>query len=154
MDIYLRLLCIHFFFPWISTNIYPLEPAIKHNLPERVVGYFLPYEVNIAYKKEYRSGEEIRHFKDNSHIEKIKYLGSGRCGSRIWSRGPPGSEAKSCQHSEAELCEWSNQFAAWVQGPLKGPGSFWVFNAQICILPHSRDSFSLIFDIYFNTKSW
>ena len=36
---------------------------------------------------------------------------------------------------------------------LKGPGSFWVFNAQICILPHSRDSFSLIFDIYFNTKS-
>ena len=35
----------------------------------------------------------------------------------------------------------------------RGPGSFWVFNAQICILPHSRDSFSLIFDIYFNTKS-
>ena len=34
--------------------------------------------------------------------------------------------------------------AAWVQGLLKGPGSFWVFNAQICILPHSRDSFSLI----------
>ena len=42
---------------------------------------------------------------------------------------------------------------AGVQGLLKGPGSFWVFNAQICILTHSRDSFSLIFDIYFNTKS-
>ena len=37
--------------------------------------------------------------------------------------------------------------------PLKGPGSFWVFNAQISILPHSRDSFSLIFDIYCNIKS-
>ena len=34
-----------------------------------------------------------------------------------------------------------------------GPGSFWVFNSQICILTHSRDSFSLIFDIYFDTKS-
>ena len=32
-------------------------------------------------------------------------------------------------------------------------GSFWVFDAQICILTHSRDSFSLIFDIYFDTKS-
>ena len=43
-----------------------------------------------------------------------------------------------------------SNFAAGVQGLLKG---FWVFYAQICILPHSRDSFSLIFDIYFNTKS-
>ena len=67
--------------------------------------------------------------------------------------GGPGAEAESCRRSEAELCERSEQFAAGVQGPLKGPGSFWVFNAQICILPHSRDSFSLIFDIYFNTKS-
>ena len=40
---------------------------------------------------------------------------------------------------------------AGVQDLLKGTGSFWVFNAQICILPHSRDSFSLIFDTYFNT---
>ena len=45
---------------------------------------------------------------------------------------------------------WNWQFSF----QLKGPGSFWVFNAQICILPHSRDSFSLIFDIYINTKSW
>ena len=30
---------------------------------------------------------------------------------------------------------------AGIQSPLKGPGSFWGFNAQICILPHSRDSF-------------
>ena len=65
-----------------------------------------------------------------------------------------GHQAKSCQHSEAESHEQSEQFVAGVQGPLKGPGSFWDFNAQICILPHSRDSFSLIFDIYFNTKSW
>ena len=68
--------------------------------------------------------------------------------------GAPGSEAESCWHSEVELHERSKQFAARVQGPLKGPENFWVFNAQIYILPHSRDSFSLIFDIYFNTKSW
>ena len=77
-----------------------------------------------------------------------------RCGSRIWSRGGgPASEAESCRHSEAESCERSEHSAAGVQGPLKGPGSFWVFDAQICILTHSRDSFSLIFDIYFDTKS-
>ena len=67
--------------------------------------------------------------------------------------GAPGPEAKSCRHSKVESREQSEQFVAGVQGPLKGPGSFWIFNAQICILPHSRDSFSLIFDIYFNTKS-
>ena len=65
----------------------------------------------------------------------------------------PASEAESCQCSKAESCERSEHSAAGVQGPLKGPGSFWVFNAQICILTHSRDSFSLIFDIYFDTKS-
>ena len=40
--------------------------------------------------------------------------------------GAPGAEAESCRRSEAELREWSEQFAAGVQGPLKGPGSFWV----------------------------
>ena len=69
-------------------------------------------------------------------------------------KGGPASEAKSCRRSEAESCERSEQSAARVQGPLKGPGSFWGFDAQICILTHSRDSFSLIFDIYFDTKSW
>ena len=59
------------------------------------------------------------------------------------------SEAKSGWRSGVELCKWSELSAAGVQGLLKGPGSFWVFNAQICILPYSRDSFSLIFDIYF-----
>ena len=68
--------------------------------------------------------------------------------------GAPGSEAESCRHSEVESRERSEQIAAGVQGPLKGPGTFLVFNAHICILPHSRDSFSLIFDTYFNTKSW
>ena len=67
--------------------------------------------------------------------------------------GAPASEAGSCRCSEAESCERSEHSAAGVQGPLKGPGSFWVFDAQICILTHSRDSFSLIFDIYFDTKS-
>ena len=58
--------------------------------------------------------------------------------------------------ADAAKCSRTNEasnFVAGVQGPSAGPGSFWVFNAQICILPHSRDSFSLIFDIYFNTKS-
>ena len=66
--------------------------------------------------------------------------------------GAPASEAENCRPSEAESRERSEQSVAGVQGPLKGPGSFWVFNAQICILTHSRDSFSLIFDIYFDTK--
>ena len=66
--------------------------------------------------------------------------------------GAPASEAESCRHSEAELRERSEHSAAGVQGPLKGPGSFWVFDAQICILTHSRDSFSLIFDIYLTPK--
>ena len=67
--------------------------------------------------------------------------------------GAPASEAESCRHSEVESSERSEHSAAGVQGLLKGPGSFWVFDAQICILTHSRDSFSLIFDIYFDTKS-
>ena len=67
--------------------------------------------------------------------------------------GVPASEAESCRCSEAESCKRSEQSAAGVQCLLKGPRSFWVFNAQICILTHSRDSFSLIFDIYFDTKS-
>ena len=66
--------------------------------------------------------------------------------------GGPASEAVHCRHSEAESRERSEQSVARVQGPLKAPGSFWVFIAQICILTHSRDSFSLIFDIYFDTK--
>ena len=67
--------------------------------------------------------------------------------------GAPASEAESCRHSEAESREQREHSAVGVQGLLKGPGSFWVFYAQICILTHSRDSFSLIFDIYFDTKS-
>ena len=68
-------------------------------------------------------------------------------------KGVPASEAESCRCSEVESHEQSEHSAAGVQGPLKGPRSFWVFDAQICILTHSRDSFSLIFDIYFDTKS-
>ena len=72
-----------------------------------------------------------------------------RCGSRI-CQGAPASESESSRCKEAESCEQSEQYAVKVQGLLKGLGSFWVFIAQICILPHSRDSFSLIVDIYFN----
>ena len=59
-------------------------------------------------------------------------------------KGGPAPEAESFRCSEAESHEQSEQSVAGVQGPLKGPGSFWVFNAQICILIHSRNSFSLI----------
>ena len=68
-------------------------------------------------------------------------------------KGGPASEAESCRHSRTEPLKQSEQSVAGVQGHLKGPGSFRVSNAQICILQHSRDSFSLIIDIYFNTKS-
>ena len=61
--------------------------------------------------------------------------------------GGPASEAESCRHSEASILRPGSR------ARFKGPGSFWVFDAQICILTHSRDSFSLIFDIYFDTKS-
>ena len=36
---------------------------------------------------------------------------------------------------------------------LRALEAFWIFNAQMCILSHFKDSFSLIFDTYFNTKS-
>ena len=65
--------------------------------------------------------------------------------------GDPAS-AEICRCSGAESHKQIEQSVAWVQGLLKGPGRFWGFNAQICILLYSRDS-SLIFDIYFNTKS-
>ena len=68
--------------------------------------------------------------------------------------GAPAYETESCQHSEVESHERSKLSVAGLQGLLKGPESFWVFNAQICILTHSTDSFSLIFDIYFDTKCW
>ena len=71
-----------------------------------------------------------------------------------FGQGGAASEAENCRHSKVKSRKWSKQSAAGVQGPPKGPGSCWVFNAQICILTHSRDSFSLIFDIYFDTKSW
>ena len=52
--------------------------------------------------------------------------------------GDPAYDAKSCM-SEA-ICGQGH----W---PAQGPGIFWVFNGQIGFLPHSRDSFSLNFNI-------
>ena len=81
----------------------------------------------------------------------MKWIGPG-ADPGFGQGGAPASETESCRHSEAESRKRSEQSAAGVQGPLKGPGSFWVFNAHICILTHSRDPFSLIFDIYFDNK--
>ena len=55
--------------------------------------------------------------------------------------GTPASKAESCWDSEVELCKRSKPLVARLQGLLKGPVSFWVINAQICILLHSRDPF-------------
>ena len=71
-----------------------------------------------------------------------------------FDQGGAASGVESCRCSTVESCEWNELSAVGVQGSFKGSGSFWDFNAQICIISHSRDSFSLIFDIYFNTKSW
>ena len=46
-------------------------------------------------------------------------------------RGTPASVTKNCWHNRAESHEQSKLSVAWVQGPLKGFGNFWVFNAQI-----------------------
>ena len=46
----------------------------------------------------------------------------------------------------------SEHSAAGVKGPLKGPGRFWVFDAQICILTHSRDFFLLFLTSILTTK--
>ena len=66
--------------------------------------------------------------------------------------GPQVLRAKVADVAKRSHAREASNLQPGSQGPLKGPGSFWVFNAQICILPHSRDSFSLIFDIYLNTK--
>ena len=60
-------------------------------------------------------------------------------------KGAPASEAQCCQHSKVESREWSEQPAARVQGPLQDPGSFWVFDAQICIFTHSTYYFFYYF---------
>ena len=60
-------------------------------------------------------------------------------------KGAPSSEAESCRRSEVESHERSEQSAAGVQGLLKGPGSFWVFNAQIYVFSHILETLSLSF---------
>ena len=52
--------------------------------------------------------------------------------------GARASEAESCRRSEVESHKQSKHSVTRVQGPLKGPGSFWGFDAQICILTHSK----------------
>ena len=57
----------------------------------------------------------------------------GSATARIWSRGRgPASEAEQSCTSKV----------SYYQGLLKGCGSFWIFNAQMCILPHSRELYN------------
>ena len=53
----------------------------------------------------------------------------------------------------ADVAEWSNASEVSYLQPLKDLGSFFIFNAQICILPHSRDPFSLVSNIYFDIRN-
>ena len=55
--------------------------------------------------------------------------------------GGPASEAESGQCIAAELYKQSQPIVAGVWGSYAGCGSFWIFNAQMYILPHSRDFF-------------
>ena len=66
-----------------------------------------------------------------------------RYGSRILPRG----WGQFQRLNDADMAKESELLVARVQGLLEGPGSFQVFSAQICIIPHSRDSFPLISDI-------
>ena len=75
-----------------------------------------------------------------------------RCGSRICQGGPQVLRPKVADVAKLSHSSEASNLRPGVQGLLKGPGSFWVFNAQICILPISRDSFSLIFDIISTPK--
>ena len=56
-------------------------------------------------------------------------------------KGVPASEAESCQCSGEVMQATYDLSVAKVQGLLKGSQSFWMLNAQISILPHSRDFF-------------
>ena len=64
------------------------------------------------------------------HLPASDYCYTG-ADSGFGQGGAPAFEAKSCRRSETESREHSEPLAAGVQGPLKGPGNFWVFNAQI-----------------------
>ena len=48
-----------------------------------------------------------------------------------FGQGGPASEVESTQHSGAQYCQQSELPATEVQGQLRGPGSFWGFNAKL-----------------------
>ena len=52
-------------------------------------------------------------------VRSLPYKGQVRIQDLV-KGGAPGSEAKSCRCSEVESCEQSEQYAAGVQGLLKG----------------------------------
>ena len=62
--------------------------------------------------------------------------------------GGPASEAESCRHSEAESCSEASILRPGSRARLRALEAF-----GFLMLRHSRDSFSLIFDIYFDYKS-
>ena len=63
-----------------------------------------------------------------------------------FAKGTPDCEAESRWHSKAKLHEQSELSAGGAQG-LLWSWKVWRFNAQTCILQHSKDPFSFIFDI-------
>ena len=69
-------------------------------------------------------------------------------------QGGPASEAKSCQSSGAESCEWSELSMARVQGLYVGPEPLGFLLLKYAFSHILETPFPLIFNIYFNTKSW
>ena len=136
---------------WISGNIYHIC-LHKVWIRQHPLCFWNPEETSPEVQNRGISGPKNGHV-SNKILKKYEWRVWGQVQIQDLVKGGPASEAKSCWHSRAESCEWSELSMARVQTPLKGPGSFWVFDAQIWILPHSRDSFSVIFNIDFNTKS-
>ena len=72
----------------------------------------------------------------------------------VFGQGGPASEAKSCQSSGAESCEWSKLAMARVQGFYVGQEAFGFLLLKYAFSHILETLFPLIFNIYFNTKSW
>ena len=87
------------------------------------------------------------------HFYIISY--NPRCGSRIWSRGggPQLPRPKVADVAEQSRASEASYLRPGSRAHLRALEAFEFFSAQICILPHSRASFSLISDIYIKTKN-
>ena len=83
-----------------------------------------------------------------------KYTDNIRCGSRIWSRGGPQVlRLKVADVAKRSCASEASNLRPGSRAHLRALEAFGFLMLKYAFSPHSRDSFSLIFDIYFNTKS-